>query len=252
MPMIKCVCGEPISGADDDTLFTSLRAHSDAKHADLSISNEQLRGVVAARSRMSEWDGTRETLSNAPDIRPLTAERRDDWLRFFDHDAFMDNPMWADCYCVFYRFSGTNEEWEHRTAKENREDQSQAIRGGEVSGLLAYVDDKPVAWCHAAPRAYLPGLDRNAEFRTDDPAEVGSIVCFVVAAPYRGQGVASRLLDAACGHLRGKGMAIAEAYPPKEPASDARAYHGPLPMYLSNGFAVYREEEHYVVVRRAL
>ena len=162
MPMIKCVCGEPISGADDDTLFTSLRAHSDAKHADLSISDEQLRGVVAARSRMSEWDGTRETLSNAPEIRPLTPERRDDWLRFFDRDAFMDNPMWADCYCMFYRFSGTNEEWEHRTAKENREDQSQAIRGGEVSGLLAYVDDKPVAWCHAAPRAYLPGLDRSS------------------------------------------------------------------------------------------
>ena len=98
----------------------------------------QIRDVIAARSRMSEWDGTRATMTTPPDICPLTPERRDDWLRFFDRDAFMDNPMWADCYCMFYRFSGTNEEWEHRTAKENREDQSQAIRGGEVSGLLAY------------------------------------------------------------------------------------------------------------------
>ena len=48
----------------------------------------------------------------------MTPDRVADYQSFFDHDAFMDNPMWADCYCMFYRFSGTNEEWEHRTAKE--------------------------------------------------------------------------------------------------------------------------------------
>jgi ribosomal protein S18 acetylase RimI-like enzyme len=252
MPMIKCVCGEPMSGADDDALFASLRAHSDERHADLNISDHQLRDVIAARSRMSEWDGTRATLTSAPEIRPVTPERRDDWLRFFDRDAFMDNPMWADCYCMFYRFAGSNEAWERRTAGDNREEQAQAIGRGEVSGLLAYVDDKPVAWCHAAPRMQLPGLDRNDEFRTDEPKQVGSIVCFVVAAPYRGQGVAGRLLDAACEHLRARGMTIAEAYPPKDPASDARAYHGPLPMYLNSGFEVHREEKQYIVVRRTL
>ena len=252
MPTFKCVCGEPLSGAGDDALFTAIRAHADAKHGDAGFSDEQIRDVVAAQSRMTEWDGAHATLTAPPDIRPLTPQLRDDWLRFFDRDAFMDNPMWADCYCMFYRFAGSNEEWGRRSGSENREEQAQAIQYGEVSGLLAYVDNKPVAWCHAAPRAHLPGLDRNAEFRTDDPATVGSIVCFVVAAPYRGQGVAGRLLDAACDHLRARGMSVAEAYPPKDPASDARAYHGPLPMYLSGGFGVYREEAHYVVVRRAL
>jgi GNAT superfamily N-acetyltransferase len=230
----------------------AVRAHADSKHADPGFTDDQIRDVIAARSRMSEWDGTRATLASAPEIRPLTAERGKDWLAFFDHDAFMDNPMWADCYCMFYRFSGSDEEWERRTATENRNEQSHAIERGDVSGLLAYVGDKPVAWCNAALRAHLPGLDRNAEFRTDDPAKVGAIVCFVVAAPYRGQGVAGRLLDAACEHLRAKGMSVAEAYPPKHPVSDARAYHGPLPMYLKNGFDVHREEEHYIVVRRAL
>ena len=60
------------------------------------------------------------------------------------------NPMWADCYCMFYRFPGSNEEWERRSGRENRDEQAEAIQHGEVSGLLAYVDDKPVAWCHAA------------------------------------------------------------------------------------------------------
>jgi len=252
MPMIKCVCGEPLAGTDDDGLFAAIRAHADTVHADVGFRDEQIHDMIAARSRMSEWDGSRATITNPPEVRPLTTERRDEWLRFFDRDAFMDNPMWADCYCMFYRFSGSNEEWEQRTATDNRNDQSEAIERGEVGGLLAYVDDKPVAWCHAAPRTQLPGLDRNEEFRSDDPARVGAIVCFVVAAPYRGQGVAERLLDAACAHLRVKGMAIAEAYPPKDPPSDARAYHGPLPMYLNGGFQVHHEEEHYVVVRRAL
>src|SRR3954451_7805168 len=127
MPMIKCVCGEPLSGSDDDGLFVAIRAHSDAKHTDVGFTDEQIRDVIAARSRMSDWDGTRATLTNEPEIRPLTPERRDDWLCFFDRDAFMDNPMWADCYCMFYRFSGMNEEWERRTATENRTEQSQAI-----------------------------------------------------------------------------------------------------------------------------
>lgn len=35
----------------------------------------------------------------------LAPERRDDYLRFLDHDrgpAFADNPEWARCYCHYY------------------------------------------------------------------------------------------------------------------------------------------------------
>ena len=130
MPMIKCVCGEPLAGTDDDGLFAAIRAHADTVHADVGFRDEQIRDVIAARSRMSDWDGKRATLASPPEIRPITPERRDDWLRFFDRDAFMDNPMWADCYCMFYRFSGSNEEWEQRTATDNRNDQSEAIERG--------------------------------------------------------------------------------------------------------------------------
>ena len=38
-------------------------------------------------------------------IERLTPARRDDFLRFFDHEhgpAFADNPEWAKCYCHFY------------------------------------------------------------------------------------------------------------------------------------------------------
>lgn len=110
-----------------------------------------------------------------------------------------------------------------------------------------------MGWCHAAPRATLPGLDRVPEFRCeDDPARIGAIVCFVVAAPYRGQGLARRILDAACEGLHAQGFTVAEAYPAKRETSDARDYHGRLAMYFNAGFALHRESERFAIVRKAL
>ena len=124
---------------------------------------------------------------------------------------------------------------------------------GEAHGYLAYLDGAPVGWCHAASRATLPGLDRIPDFRCDsDPSTVGAIVCFNVAPQYRRQGIASKLLDAACDGFRAQGLAIAEAYPAKDARGDARSYHGPLEMYLRAGFTALREDDDFVVVRKAL
>ena len=66
MAVIKCVCGQQLSGADDDALFAALRTHSDEAHADLAITDEQLRQVLAARSRMSDWGRHAYAARNAP------------------------------------------------------------------------------------------------------------------------------------------------------------------------------------------
>ena len=49
-------------------------------------------------------------------IWELTPELLDDFLNFFDHDAFADNPVWFGCYCMYYHFMGTVEEWDKRSA----------------------------------------------------------------------------------------------------------------------------------------
>jgi GNAT superfamily N-acetyltransferase len=180
-------------------------------------------------------------------VRPLAPEILADYLTFFDRDAFTDNPHWASCYCYFNHFPHPLGNWEQRTAAENRQGASELIRAGRMRGYLAYLDGQVVAWCNAAPRAWMTTLD-------DDPqaAEIGAIVCFIVAKAYRGKGIARRLLEAACDGFRSQGMRIAEAYPRRQAHGEASNYHGPLGMYLAAGFEPYHEEEGIVTVRKRL
>lgn len=187
-----------------------------------------------------------------PVIRELTSELLEDYLSFFDQDAFADNPNWAGCYCMFFHFSGTDEEWVERTASENRAAISDIIRGGKAHGLLAYVGGKPVGWCKVAPRLALPRLSYYKDLQVDNADQVGSIVCFVIAKPYRGRGIARHLLDAACNILARRGFAFAEAYPRKHVESDADNYPGRLKMYLAAGFTIFREGDKRVIVRKPL
>ena len=252
MAVINCVCGHRLDCADDVALFVAYRAHSDDVHADLAITDDDIRKTVAAAARMTRWDGTAKPIDGPVEIRALKPELAGDFLRFFDRDAFQDNPDWSGCYCLFYQYTG--DDWNTvEAAATNRAEKEALIVRGEAHGYLAYLDGAPIGWCHAAPRTTLPGLNSVPEFQSDgDHEEIGAIVCFNIAAPYRGQGLARRLLDAACDGLREQGFALAEAYPALRAHSDARDYHGRLEMFLKAGFAVHREGERFAIVRKTL
>jgi GNAT superfamily N-acetyltransferase len=192
-------------------------------------------------------------------VRPLSPDLLDDYLGFFDRDAFSDFPWWSSCYCTFYRDPSHDGDSSPQRAGVRRPKAIEIVRSGEQKGYLAYADDKVVGWCNAGPRDGYRAL-RRFEAARDDTPDVGSILCFVVAAPYRGRGVATALLGAACDGLAAQGMRIAEAYPsttepPTQPwkvPSDQHEYHGPLKMYLSNGFALYKQMEGWAIVRKAI
>ena len=178
-------------------------------------------------------------------VKELTPSLRDDFLLFFDNIAFADNPDWADCYCYPYHFSD-------RGKAENRRTASDQIDESRIQGFLAYRDGKPVGWCNAANRDIYPALHRLMRSSQDDLERVGSIVCFVVAPSYRSKGVASRLLNAACGKFSKEGLQYAEAYPVKKPTTDADNFPGSLSMYTRYGFTSHRDLGWYVVVRKPL
>jgi GNAT superfamily N-acetyltransferase len=81
---------------------------------------------------------------------------------------------------------------------------------------------------------------------------VGSVACFVVAAPYRGHGVASLLLEAAVERLRERGLIAVEAYPARSDDSPHTNYRGPLSMFMRAGFEPYGDIERHLIVRKTL
>jgi ribosomal protein S18 acetylase RimI-like enzyme len=182
-------------------------------------------------------------------VRALTPGQLDDWLAFFDGEAFADNPDWSGCYCQWFHVDHGAEEWEGRTPDTNRASSVELIGAGRLNGYLAYVGGRAVGWCQAAPRNSIPNIANDPDLAADDADEVGSIVCFVIAVAFRRQGIAQRLLEAACAGFRAQGLRTAEAYPRREAAGDAANYHGPLALYLRAGFEPNRELGDLIVVR---
>jgi GNAT superfamily N-acetyltransferase len=179
-------------------------------------------------------------------VRPVSPDQHDAVMHYFDLVAYADNPNWAKCYCM----ERLAEDYDARTKEQNRAARSALISSAKANGLVAYRLGRVVGWCHAAPKTEL--LDVPGE-RT---ADVGAIVCFVVAPDQRRQGVASRLLEAALEHLKGRGLRTAEAYPWRADVDPARwvwtQYVGPLSMYLKAGFAVAETVDDFHIVRRQL
>jgi len=187
------------------------------------------------------------------DVRDVTPERVADYLDFFDHSAFRDFPAWQSCYCMETHRDHTDEEWSERTGVDNRTDMQAMIRDGRVTALLAYVDGKPVGWCNYGETTRLSGVMMKLKLDAAEHSGVGSIACFVIAAPYRGHGVATKLLDAALERLKARGLRAVEAYPRRQEDSSAQAnYRGSLRMYENAGFEPYRETERNFVVRKTL
>ena len=186
------------------------------------------------------------------EVHDVTADRVPDYQSFFDHDAFRDYPGWQSCYCMETHRTQTDAEWAVRTAQDNRRDMSKMIKEGKVTALLAYVDGKPVGWCNYGETTRLNGVMHRFGLNAATQQGVGSLACFVIAAPYRGHGVATKLLDAALDRLRARGVKVAEAYPVKELKSAQSNYRGPLSMYTAAGFEPYHETERHLIVRKNL
>jgi ribosomal protein S18 acetylase RimI-like enzyme len=225
---------EPVNGmfeSEADSILRGLRLALDPA--------EQ-----AALARLPEIGGI--------EVHDLTPQRIAEYQSFFDDYAFRDYPAWQSCYCMETHRTQSDDEWAGRTGDDNRRDMTTMINGGEVTALLAFVDGEPVGWCNYGETTRLAGVMHRFGLQAGEQEGVGSVACFVIAAPYRGHGVASRLLEVAVDRLRKKGLKAVEGYPATKEDSAQGNYRGPLSMYLRAGFEVYRETERHTFVRKTL
>jgi GNAT superfamily N-acetyltransferase len=182
-------------------------------------------------------------------IKKLTPDFLNDYLSFFDRDAFADNPGWSWCYCRCHHFPHDQRDWNKTTAQENRTAVINLINDGIMQGYLAYVGGTPVGWCNAGPRVC---MTTTPDYEEPDEEKIGAIMCFVIAHKHRRRGIARQLLDAACKGFVAQGFTFAEGYPNKGAKGDAMNFPGPLELYLSVGFEHYRQDEEVYVVRKKL
>lgn len=185
-------------------------------------------------------------------VCPLTRGLTDDFIRFFDDAAFTDNKEWAGCYCYFYHYERSDEEFNQRTGESNRLSSINLIQEGKMKGYLAYHNGEPIGWCNANDKINYSRLVSNHEVWDEAGKKICSIVCFVIAPKYRKKGIASQLLKEICSDYADKGYEYVEAYPRKGELTSAQHYHGPLSMYLKAGFFLHKEFANYDIVRKKL
>lgn len=246
MPSTRCFCQAEIAGADRDEQVAAGVAHFASAHPQLPLTATQVRNFLEREEQLTGPTARLETIGEI-DVVPVTPDRVDDVLAFFDHDAFADNPGWASCYCMAHH-EPDEAAWRERPWQQNRADLADRIRAGTTTGSLAYVDGRVAAWCNASPRREFP------EHRTGSAEDdtTGHVECFVVAPPYRGHGVARRLLAGALGALADAGCDAVEGRPVQHPRDEKQSYHGTVPLFEGAGFEVGESDGTRVQVRRRL
>jgi ribosomal protein S18 acetylase RimI-like enzyme len=184
-------------------------------------------------------------------VVPLTPERWSDLEAIFGARGC---SIARGCWCMAYRLSGAREPLPRglTRARANRAGLKALVDAGNPPGLIGYRGKVPVGWVSIGPREEYAKLERSPVMKAVDDQPVWSVVCFVVPAEYRGQGVAQALLGAAVAYARKRGARLVEAYPVDKPtrSDDDAMWFGAKSMYDNAGFKeVARRRPHRPIVR---
>jgi GNAT superfamily N-acetyltransferase len=209
----------------------------------------------AARTRNARA-GAIDLAAAELEIVPLTPDRWDDVAALFGEGG---DPK--TCWCMYWRVR--SRDWSFTNAAESRDGLHRLVDEARdpAPGLVASAGGRAVGWVSVAPRAAYGRLANSRVRPPIDDVPVWSIVCFVVSRTVRGQGLTTRLLDAAIDYALAHGAPGLEAYPVdagegRVPA--ALGYTGHLSTFLAAGFHVVHEIDsprstvRRMVVRRAV
>lgn len=192
------------------------------------------------------------------EIKKLTPELVDDYLRFFDTTPHDDEISTHKCYCVCWS-SADCEGDDDSSAQKRKKLAREYVNKNYIQGYLAYVDGKAIGWCNSNTKSECFN-SRNGRryFDTRDVTEMSdgirikSVFCFVIAPEMRRKGISGLLLERVCEDAKADGFDCVEAYPIKEFISTQYDCMGPAKLYEKQGFITYFDYGDRLVVRKAL
>jgi GNAT superfamily N-acetyltransferase len=167
------------------------------------------------------------------EVHPATVDR-------FDHVRAVLEPKSKSaqaCWCLTYRLSNAENSALRGDARAAR--LRELCREAPAPGVVAYVDQRTAGWCAVSPRQSYERLNRSRTIQRLDDQPVWSIVCLVVRAGCRRQGVAGALIQGAIEHARAHAAPAIEAYPiatQGQRVSASLAFTGTTGMFLAAGF----------------
>jgi GNAT superfamily N-acetyltransferase len=141
------------------------------------------------------------------------------------------------CWCLYYRV--TSAEYGTLRGAERPAKLRSFCQREPVPGVLAYVDGVPAGWCAFGPRTEMGRLVRSRTIPKIDELPVWSIVCFVVKAPYRRQGLAGQMLATTVEYAMSQDVPMLEGYPIEnrgQRVNSAAAFAGTTSLFVSQGF----------------
>lgn len=187
-------------------------------------------------------------------VAPLTPDRWSDLEAIFNARGC---SVARGCWCMAYRLSGSREPLPQgmTRAQANRAALKALVDSDNPPGLIGYRGEVPVGWVSIGPREDYARLQRSHVMKAVDDQPVWSVICFVVPAAHRGQGLARELLAAAVAYAKKRGAKLVEAYPVDKPArsKDDCMWFGAKSMYDKAGFKeVARRKAERPIVRLEL
>ncbi|WP_299532515.1 GNAT family N-acetyltransferase [Ulvibacterium sp.] len=158
----------------------------------------------------------------------------------------------AGCWCMHFRLTKSDYE-EGKANNGNRDALKKLVWENKPTGLLAFFEDIPIAWCALSPREDFVRLSKSRVHRPIDHKKVWSVPCTFVKKEFRKQGVSVALLKGLITYARQEGIETLEAYPTiptQEKLPDAFAWIGLYKSFERAGFQIVdRTSKHRPMVR---
>jgi ribosomal protein S18 acetylase RimI-like enzyme len=160
------------------------------------------------------------------EIRKLTPDLAEDYVRFFDLTPHNQKRHNVKCYCVFW----CNDDSEGKDFN-SKSDCLKCKGWQEMNGKR---------------KGFIPTEESTPEIR------IKSVFCFAIAPKMQRQGIASRLLERVCQDAAKDGFDYVEAYPDKEVTAKSEDFVGYADMYKKIGFTLCHETNLKLVMRKPL